>query len=1037
MRFGQVWVGIAAALSKLFYVRRNDGSRGGAIAAAAPAIRPRIRRALASWLGIGALVAITSASPAIAQFSLGTNHTAFTTSGQAVTLTYVLGNTSAGDVTAMATLPASVSGPSCANPVLITAGSSTTCTVTYATRSTDVAANKFTVATQWDICTTGGACAGGFSDSLSNTLVAHYQGTPMITGAALNVPYNSAGTPIDLASNVTGVWTSMGLAAAPRHGSVTVSGSVFTYVPTPGFYGPDSFTFTASNANGTSSAATVSVNVANPPAPTAANATMAVPYNSSGTALDLTSRITGIATSMAIATSPSHGTVSTSGNVVTYVPNAGYIGTDSFTYSATGPGGTSAPATVSVTVTAPAAPMVAPLAITVPHNSSGTAINLASKISGVANSMAVASGPSRGTVSTSGYVVTYTPTNGYSGADSFTYTATGPGGTSAAATVSITVATPTAPTAAAATLNVPHNSTGTSIDLSSRVTNATSIAVASGPSRGSVSTSGYVATYVPNAGYSGADSFTYTATGSGGTSAPATVSVTVGTASAVAGSITVKVVTVGNDGTFNFTSTMPGASSFTLTTYAGTASKSMMNVTPGTYQVSQAGTPAGFELQSVQCSNGSASGTAANVSVANGMSSTCTFTQALTTEATKAKTEATIRNFMSSRANAILSSGPDSSRQHGRLSGSLSDGGDDDQAAVPPPARARAPISGPGDGAGPKGAARFASQGLGASADAAQQGPASLSGNVENGNGRMSFATSLSQMRKSANDAYSPGSPGRMNLSGSPYGAAPPGVNRPALFDIWLEAHTTLFEDNTGGGKRRGNMDLVYLGADYVVHKAVLIGAMVQFDRAKETSTVLGTSADGTGWMAGPYVSARLTKNVVFDARAAWGKSSNHVNPLGTFNDSFETTRALASAKLTGNWYQGALRISPTLDVSYYQEQQKAFTSLSGAAIGDQKLALGRMTVGPEFGYKIMTESGGVFEPFASAKLLWDFKKDTTLSIGGMDVGTTAIRGKVEAGASYTGTSGVSVKGAVGYDGIGDKNYHAYQGKVSVGVPLQ
>ena len=43
-----------------------------------------------------------------------------------------------------------------------------------------------------------------------------------------------------------------------------------------------------------------------------------------------------------------------SGTSVTYTPNAGFAGTDSFTYTATNAGGTSAPATVTVTVSDPA-----------------------------------------------------------------------------------------------------------------------------------------------------------------------------------------------------------------------------------------------------------------------------------------------------------------------------------------------------------------------------------------------------------------------------------------------------------------------------------------------------------------------------------------------------------------------------------------------------------------------------------------------------------------------------------------------------------
>jgi hypothetical protein len=74
------------------------------------------------------------------------------------------------------------------------------------------------------------------------------------------------------------------------------------------------------------------------------------------------------------------------------------------------------------------------------------AIDLSGSITGVHSSIAVATGPAHGTTSVSGNVVTYTPSTGYFGADSFTYTATGPGGTSSAATVTLTVATPGAPT---------------------------------------------------------------------------------------------------------------------------------------------------------------------------------------------------------------------------------------------------------------------------------------------------------------------------------------------------------------------------------------------------------------------------------------------------------------------------------------------------------------------------------------------------------------------------------------------------------------
>lgn len=62
----------------------------------------------------------------------------------------------------------------------------------------------------------------------------------------------------------------------------------------------------------------------------------------------------------------------------------------------------------------------------------------------------------------------------------------------------------------------------------------------------------------------------------------------------------------------------------------------------------------------------------------------------------------------------------------------------------------------------------------------------------------------------------------------------------------------------------------------------LLIGALMQFDFADETSGALNSDVEGNGWMAGPYLSARLTDNLFFDARAAWGRSENTISPFGT-----------------------------------------------------------------------------------------------------------------------------------------------------------
>ncbi|MES2987553.1 MAG: Ig-like domain-containing protein [Pseudomonadota bacterium] len=375
---------------------------------------------------------------------------------------------------------------------------------------------------------------GGISNVATVSLTVATPGAPVAADKnGIAIAYDSAGSAIDLTASVTGVHSAIAIATAPAHGTTSIAGDVVTYTPAAGYFGADSFTYTATGPGGTSAPATVALTVATPAAPVAADKSgVAVAYDSNGTAIDLTASVTGVHGSIAIAIAPAHGTASIAGDVVTYTPATGYYGADSFTYTATGPGGTSPAATVSIVVATPAAPIAADKdGVAVSYASSGTLIDLAAAISGVHGSIAIGTAPAHGTANVAGDVVTYTPTAGYFGADSFAYTATGPGGTSGAATVRLTVATPAAPVAAdKAGVAIVFGSTGTAIDLTASVGGVrTSVAIATAPAHGTTSVAGEVVTYTPATGYFGADSFTYSATGPGGTSSVASVSLTVAT----------------------------------------------------------------------------------------------------------------------------------------------------------------------------------------------------------------------------------------------------------------------------------------------------------------------------------------------------------------------------------------------------------------------------------------------------------------------------------------------------------------------------
>jgi microcystin-dependent protein len=262
------------------------------------------------------------------------------------------------------------------------------------------------------------------------------------------------------------------------------------------------------------------------------------------------------ALTFAIGASPSFGTLSgfnASTGSVTYTPLNGYAGSDSFTFTVTNTSSlVSTAATVSLTVAA-AAPTAAAQSVNVSHNApqSITLTGSDPNIPTQALTFAIASSPSKGTLSgfnASTGAVTYTPSAGYAGADSFTFTVTNTSGlTSTSAIVSLTVAA-AVPTANDQSVNVGHDApmgitlTGSDPDNETLVF---AIVSGQGPTHGALSgfnASTGAVTYQPDNSFAGSDSFQFTVTNtSNQTSTAATVTLAVAAAAPIADAQSVSV----------------------------------------------------------------------------------------------------------------------------------------------------------------------------------------------------------------------------------------------------------------------------------------------------------------------------------------------------------------------------------------------------------------------------------------------------------------------------------------------------------------
>ncbi len=350
---------------------------------------------------------------------------------------------------------------------------------------------------------------------------------PTTMNSMATVVENSSGNNIPLSIS-GGTPTYVTVTTSATNGMAVANGISVFYTPSPNYAGNDSFQYTASNSYGTSTPATVAITVSVQVQPPVANpVSKTVAYNSTNNNVPL-SISGGAATSVAVSTAAGHGTATASGTTISYTPTTGYSGPDSFYYTASNAGGTSAPAKATITVNQQA-PIANPVRDTVGESSGNNSVPL-NITGGTPTSVAVSTAPSHGQASPSGILIYYTPTIGYVGSDSFQYTATNAAGTSAPATVSMTVSTTTPPPIAnPVNASIGYNASQTDLPLNITGGAASSVAVTTPPSRGNAVVMGPTIWYTPNTGYSGPDSLYYDASNSAGTSSPALVTITVAT----------------------------------------------------------------------------------------------------------------------------------------------------------------------------------------------------------------------------------------------------------------------------------------------------------------------------------------------------------------------------------------------------------------------------------------------------------------------------------------------------------------------------
>lgn len=217
----------------------------------------------------------------------------------------------------------------------------------------------------------------------------------------------------------------------------------------------------------------------------------------------------------------------------------------------------------------------------------------------------------------------------------------------------------------------------------------------------------------------------------------------------------------------------------------------------------------------------------------------------------------------------------------------------------------------------------------------------------------------------------------------------------------------------------------------------MLVGVLGQFDWAEEKNSAVNSYVDGKGWMVGPYIVGKVPdQNLYYEARASWGRSSNEVSPDGTYTDGFDTTRWLASAKLSGSHVVGDVTIRPEARISWFEETQESYTDSIANQIPEQTISLGEVRFGPKLSRSITLDDGTLVQPSIGISGVWNFGIKEGKTSQGFAIGSNDLRARLDGGLSINTTHGWELALTGFYDGIGINDYDSYGGGVRLTMPL-
>lgn len=188
-------------------------------------------------------------------------------------------------------------------------------------------------------------------------------------------------------------------------------------------------------------------------------------------------------------------------------------------------------------------------------------------------------------------------------------------------------------------------------------------------------------------------------------------------------------------------------------------------------------------------------------------------------------------------------------------------------------------------------------------------------------------------------------------------------------WNVWLDDHYSWVNASAELSDLDGPLNNLTLGADYKLSDRVILGVMALREDSHQKASGFPTSRVETGgWGGGAYFGWSVTDNWLVSANGAYYTLDSSSNGL-----SYDNARLQGAAALSGNYYSGTWRYSPSLTIAWSREKQNE----TSGVWADQTFYTGALSPAFQLGNTVALSDRVTLEPWAGVQFDWNFLDKT------------------------------------------------------------